>query len=196
MVIDNATAGAAVQQDTVIVSGSTAASTVAINYLGLLVSPESWRPGSCSGEAVKSHRCARTRNRTSQLPTTASESVNPGSHIRNQPMHVQLLRVVYAEWVIVALLTATAIVYSFRNKRANYRFLPLLGVALVAAIHGTCFINDGSGDPEGLATFGIVFGLFLGAPAGLVLMKVLRNRQVAFSCVFTSPCPRLGESQN
>lgn len=91
-------------------------------------------------------------------------------------MHEQLLRMVYVEWTIAALLTAAAVVCYFRNRRASYRFLPLLGVALVAAIHGTCFINDGSGDPEGLATFGIVFGLFLGAPAGFILMTILRRR--------------------
>jgi hypothetical protein len=91
------------------------------------------------------------------------------------PMHEQLLRVVH-EWIIAALLTAAAVVCFFRNRRASYRFLPLLCVALVAAIHGTCFINDGSGDSAGLATFGIVFGLFLGAPAGFILMTLLRRR--------------------
>lgn len=95
----------------------------------------------------------------------------------NQPLHEQLLTVVYVEWTIAALLTAAAVVCFFRNRRASYLFLPLLSVSYVAALHGTLFINDGSGDPDRLASFGIVFGLFLGAPVGLVCMIVLRRRK-------------------
>lgn len=95
----------------------------------------------------------------------------------NQPMHDKLLTVVYAEWTIATLLTAAAVVCFFRNRTASYLFLPLLGVSFVAALHGTFFINDGSGDPEGLASFGIVFGPFFGAPIGLACMIVLRRRK-------------------
>lgn len=94
----------------------------------------------------------------------------------NQARHEQMLKVIYAEWTIAALLTIAAVVCFIRNRRASYRFLPLLGVSYVAALHGTFFINDGSGDPEGLASFGIVGGLFLGAPVGFILMTLLRRR--------------------
>ena len=91
-------------------------------------------------------------------------------------MHDQLLNVVYAEWTIAAFLTLAAVVCYYRNRRASYLFLPLLGVAYVAALHGTLFMNDGSGTPDGLVSFGVVGGLFLGAPPGLVLMLLLRRR--------------------
>ena len=90
-------------------------------------------------------------------------------------MHQHLLKIVYAEWTIAALLTVAAVVCFVRSRRASYLFLPLLGVAYVAALHGTFFINDGSSDPVGLAVFGIVFGLFLGAPVGFVVMATLRR---------------------
>lgn len=94
----------------------------------------------------------------------------------NQAMHEQMLMVVYAEWTIAVLLTIAAGVCFVRNRRTSYLFLPLLGVAYVAALHGTLFINDGSGTPDSLASFGIVGGLFLGAPAGFILMNILRRR--------------------
>ena len=59
----------------------------------------------------------------------------------NQPIHEQMLRVVYAEWAIAVVLTVVAVICFFRNRRASYLFLPLLGVAFVAALHGTLFIN-------------------------------------------------------
>lgn len=93
----------------------------------------------------------------------------------NNATHQQLLQVVYAEWTIAGLLTVAAILYFLRDRRTSYRFLPLLGIAYVAAVHGTCFIDDGSSDPGGFAVFGIVFGVFLGAPIGFALMSILRR---------------------
>lgn len=94
--------------------------------------------------------------------------------------HEQLLQVVYAEWAVAILLTVSAVVCFVRNQRASFLFLPWLGVACVAALHGTLFYRDGSATREMLLSFGITFGLFVGAPIGAILMRVLRrisNRQ-------------------
>ena len=107
-----------------------------------------------------------------------SEYKSPqGVQAVNPAMQDQMLKVVYAEWTIAVLITIAAVICFVRNRRASFLFLPPLGVAYVAALHGTCFINDGSGDPEGLASFGIVAGLFLGAPVGFVAMKLLRRKK-------------------
>lgn len=89
--------------------------------------------------------------------------------------HEQLLQVVYAEWAVAILLTVSAGICFVRNRRASFLFLPWLGVACVAALHGTFFYRDGSGTREMLLSYGIVFGLFVGAPVGAIFMQVFRS---------------------
>lgn len=55
--------------------------------------------------------------------------------------HEQLLQVVYAEWAVAILLTVSAVVCFVRNRRASFLFLPWLGIAFVAALHGTFFLQ-------------------------------------------------------
>ncbi len=89
--------------------------------------------------------------------------------------HEQLLQVVYSEWAVAILLTVSAGICFVRNRLASFLFLPWLGVACVAALHGTFFYRDGSATREMLLGYGIVFGLFVGAPVGAIFMRVLRR---------------------
>ena len=50
--------------------------------------------------------------------------------------------------------------------------IPFLCMASAAALHGICFIGDGSGSPGELGAFGLVAAIFYGLPIGVVAMIV------------------------
>lgn len=74
---------------------------------------------------------------------------------------------------IAAVLLSAGAIWALRRRRPGvFALFPVAAFFLAAALHGLAFAGDGAPNPGMLFGFGVVAGLFCGAPFGLVAAGV------------------------